>query len=153
MSRERQTFDKYLVSVNTLTPSSFAGSSPFLLLDDVSSVFYYTFGSGYAGGRGKALFSANGKPIITARYSLWGEGTSPEESPMLGKDALVEALLGEKRDSESFDGYSVVACHAWTHTASDISYVIRKIEEKGGGEVETLTPDDFVSSVLKNVKH
>jgi hypothetical protein len=123
-------------------------SSQFLADDQVDGVLYYTYGSGYAGGHGKAIWSENGKPIITARYSLWGEGTDPTTSPMLSNDGLIAALQEQVKDMTSSEGYSVIPVHAWTHTVADVKYVIDNL----GPGIEVLTAEQFLQRYRDNVK-
>ena len=127
-------------------------SSPFLEHDAVDGVFYYTYGMGYAGGGGKAIFSSNNKPIITARFSLWGDNTDPTVSPMLSNDAMVAALQDQIKDSTVVDGYSVVCVHAWTHTTSDVKYIVDQLGLGDGTGVEVLTPNAFLKRFDENVK-
>jgi hypothetical protein len=124
-------------------------SSLFLADDQVDGVFYYTYGAGYAGGAGKAIWSENNKPIITARYSLWGEGTDPNLSPMLSNDGLIAALQEQVKDITSSDGYSVIPVHAWTHTVSDVNYILNNL----GPGIDVLTADQFLQRYREHVKH
>lgn len=126
-------------------------SEPFLSYDNVEAVLYYTYGSGYAGGRGKAVRDkVTGKPIVTARFSLWGEGLDPDTSPMLGNDAMVAALMDQTKDLTSVDGYSLVAVHAWTHTTSDVAYIIKQLELQDS-TVNVVTPEEFICRFNDNV--
>jgi hypothetical protein len=124
-------------------------SSKFLEDDQVDGVFYYTYGTGYAGGRGKAIWSDNKKPIITARYSLWGENNDPSDSPMLSNEGLIEALQQQTKDMTTSEGYSVIPVHAWTHSVSDVNYIIQNL----GPGIEVLTSDQFLERYREYVQH
>ena len=125
-----------------------SSSSPFLCYSNIDAVFYYTYGSGYAGGGGKSMRDeSTGKPIITARFSLWGEGTDTATSPMLGNDAMVAALKEQVKDLNSVDGYSLIPVHAWTHTTADVAYIIEQLAAQDPS-VEVVTPAVFLSRFI-----
>lgn len=136
-----------IISDQTLQSSS----SSFLQHANIDAVFYYTYGSGYAGGNGKCIVDATtGKPIITARFSLWGEGTNATSSPMLGNDAMIAALKEQVKDVTSVDGYSLIPVHAWTHTTADVAYIIEELKSQDPN-VKVVTPTVFLSRFTENV--
>ena len=94
------------------------------------------------------MASSNGKPILTARYSLWGEANDPENSPMLSTDGLISVLQAQIKDSSVSAGYSVIPVHAWTHTTADVEYVKNRL----GPGIEVLTADKFIDRFITNVK-
>jgi hypothetical protein len=127
-------------------------SSSFLVHENIEAVLYYTYGSGYAGGRGKAMKDeVTGKPIITARFSLWDDGSYPDSSPMLGNEGMITALMDQLKDPTSVDGYSVIAVHAWTHTTSDVAYITEQIKAMDP-QIDIVTPDEFLRRFNENVK-
>lgn len=123
-------------------------STPFLEYSNIDCVFYYTYGSGYAGGGGKTIFTDDGKPIITARFSLWGDNNDPSASPMLSNDGMIAALQQQVRDSSVVEGYSVVPVHAWTHNVSDVKYIMDNI----GEGVEIVDAESFFQRFKNSVK-
>lgn len=134
------------VSDETLQRSS----GPFLRSESVDAVFYYTYGSGYAGGSGKALRDeTTGKPVITARFSLWEEGSDPS-SPMLGNDAMIAALMEQVKDSSTAQGYSLIPVHAWSHTTADVAYIVEQLALKDPG-VDVVTPAVFLNRFNERV--
>jgi hypothetical protein len=122
-------------------------SAPFLEYSNIDCVFYYTYGNGYAGGGGKTVFTEGGEPVITARYSLWGDNDDPSASPMLSNDGMIAALQQQVKDSSIVDGYSVIPVHAWSHTVSDVKYIIDNI----GEGVEILDAESFFRKFTNNV--
>merc|ERR1711904_557324 len=80
---------------------------PFLDSDGIDGILHYTLNDGYAGLNGRVWW-VNGKPVISGRFSLWGEATN---GPMLGVDGLVEKLKVLPKDARSTSGYSVIAVH------------------------------------------
>jgi hypothetical protein len=68
---------------------------------------------------------------------------------MLSNDALVEALNSQSQDPASAGGYSVVAVHAWTHTVTDVHYVMSRLNEG----VQLVTADKFIERYVANVVH
>lgn len=122
----------------------------FLESDQIDGVFYYTYGSGYAGGGGKSIWSSNNKPIITPRYSLWGDNNDPTVSPMLSTEGIITALKEQIQDITSSSGYSVIPVHAWTHTVDDVNYIINNLNDEN---IQVLTSDQFLERYRENVKH
>jgi hypothetical protein len=123
-------------------------SQPFLSHDNVDAVFYYTYGSGYAGGQGKAICSRNGKPVISARLSLWGDNDDPSASPMLSADGIIAALEQQSLDYSSSDGYSLIPVHAWSHNVTDVKYILDHLSPS----VQVVTPTEFLKLYIENVK-
>ena len=123
-------------------------SSAFLTHENIDCIFYYTYGSGYAGGGGKVLLTATDKPIITARFSLWGDNNDPSISPMLSNDGMIEVLQQQVRDSSSVDGYSLIPVHAWSHTVADVRYIMENV----GEGVQVLEASAFLEKFTRNVK-
>ena len=126
-------------------------SCPFLQYNDIDAVLYYTYGSGYAGGKGKSIKDpVSGKPIITARFSLWDDETDPTKSVMLGNDGMISALMEQKKDATSVEGYSLIPVHAWSHTTADVAYIIDELKSQDPG-VEVVTPAVFFSRFTSHV--
>ena len=58
---------------------------------DLPGLIYYPWGSGYAALSGQVYFCAAGnawKPLVTARFSLWGNSNDTSQ-PMVGNEAMV----------------------------------------------------------------
>jgi hypothetical protein len=66
---------------------------------------------------------------------------------MLSKDGIIQALRLQDKDASRSEGYSAVAVHAWSHTTSDVKYIIDNI----GEGVEILTPEAFIKRYIENV--
>merc|ERR1740129_2122090 len=84
--------------------------APYIASEQVDGLLFYPWGDGYAGLRGKTWTIGN-KLAVSARYSLWGDGSSGE---MLNVTAMIEALKSQPKTPDSSEGYSLVAVHAWS---------------------------------------
>eukprot|EP00494_Astrolonche_serrata_P005419 UN05435 len=67
---------------------------PFFSSEDtcVKSIFYYTYGRHYAGGRGAVEWYDNKDLIVTPRMSLWGDSDDPWSSLGLNIEGCIKAL-------------------------------------------------------------
>ena len=117
-----------------------------LLAGNVTGMLYYSWGSGYSGFGGK-MWTMGGKPVVSGRYTLWGEEA---EGPMLGVDGMIAALTALPcRDKSMAEAYSVVPVHAWSHNLTDVMRVVAALEEAGGFEV--VLPSELLIRVASNV--
>jgi len=105
--------------------------SPLLQDPQVHGMVYYPWGGGYSALNGQA-WVIDGKPVVSGRYSLWGNGTSGE---MVGPAALVEQLKRLPKDPSKVDGYSLIPVNAWSHSYADILEVARGLQKAGGFDV------------------
>ena len=94
--------------------------------------------------RGNVAY-VGGKPVIGARVSLWGSGTTGD---MIGVEALPRALAPLPKDPSDPDAYSLIAVHAWSHNVSDVVRAARMLEAEGGFEV--VSPAELVRRLLAN---
>jgi hypothetical protein len=119
--------------------------------DGVDALLWYHYDN-YAGEEGRISF-VGGKPVIGARYALWGSGLPPDPTGPTFKNvsALADALRAQAADPTSAAGYSLIALHAWSHNVSDAREVMRLIAERGGSAVEAVTPDELVRRVKANL--
>ena len=123
---------------------------PFLVKQNIDGILYYTFADGYAGGSGKLEWvdvSGVMKPVVNARWSLWGDATS---GPMLGVNGLVSALESMPKDTGIETGYSLIPVHAWTHDYSD---VVSVVEQLGSSGFEVLMPSQFLEKLSLNLSN
>lgn len=112
------------------------------VLKDKDAIFL-----GYFDGQGK-IDSIGQKPVISDRYSLWGEASGGYQCGVL---PLIAKLLSLPKDSSSLDGYSVISVHAWTHGYDDIMAVVDGLKSAGGFDV--VLPSELVrrvSSLISN---
>lgn len=66
---------------------------------------------------------------------------------MLSNDGMIKALQSQTKDISQASGYSVIPVHAWSHTTSDVKYIMDNLEEG----VEVLTPAAFIKRFVENV--
>jgi len=118
---------------------------PLLQDPQVLGMVYYPWGGGYSQLHGQA-WVIDGKPVVSGRYSLWGNGTSGE---MVGPKALVAQLKALPKDPRSADGYSLVPVNAWSHTYADILAVAEGLERAGGFEI--VLPSELLHRVRASV--
>ena len=112
--------------------------------ENIHGLFYLEY-SQYHKENGKIVWS-NGKPVVSARYSIWDPNGMDNATP---EDCL-EKLNSAPVDVTSEDGYSFVTIHAWSgYTMDDICDMIEKLDD----HVKVVTPDEFMQQIIKNVKH
>lgn len=117
-----------------------------LTADVTEGMLYYSWGSGYSGFSGK-IWEMCGKPVISGRFSLWG---NENDGPMLGVDGMISALKALPcHDPKLPDAYSVVPVHAWTHNLTDVMTIVDALEEAGGFDV--VLPSELIRRVAANV--
>lgn len=112
---------------------------------------YYPWGDGYAALKGK-IFFCGGKPVVSARFSLWGDAKTGE---MVGVDGLVANLRAMPNSpTSSSEAYSLIPVHAWSHTYADILEVVERLakEQEGKARFDIVTPSELLRRVMANVK-
>ena len=95
-----------------------------------NGMVYYSWGDGYSGLHGK-VWSCQGKPIVSGKWSLWGNSTDTT-SDMVGVAAMVEKLLGvqDDRDGSKLSGYTFVPVHAWSHSYEDVVSIVKQLDKE-----------------------
>ena len=102
-------------------------------------IFYYDYAK-YSKLNGEITFY-NNKPIISARYNLWGGFESPS--------SLVEKINNQPKDPYSSDGYSLIPVHNWSYSVDTIIKIVESFDDK----INVVAPDEFlnlISSKLAN---
>ena len=112
---------------------------PYLTQDAIDGIFYYDY-SNYAKLNGEIMFY-NNKPIISARYNLWGgfESTS----------SIVEKVNNMPTDPYSQDGYSLIPVHNWSYSVDSII----KCAEQFNDNVNVVAPDEFVNLITEKLSN
>ena len=107
--------------------------SDFLAADDVPGMIFYAWGGGYAALNGTA-YECDGKPVMTGRWSLWGDGTGPYT---YGVPAMIENLLGvgNLTDPREAESYSFIPVLAWDHSYADVVTIVEALEADGRFDV------------------
>ena len=104
---------------------------------NIDAVFYYMY-SDYAGWKGKIMWS-NNKPIIGARFAMWGDKDSPQ--------TVAQKINASVKNQYQPEGYSLIPVHAWTNSVDDVKKCIGMLD----GDVRVVAPDDFVGLIKRNL--
>lgn len=115
----------------------------------LNALFVYEYDN-YAGLHGSIRFSTTDRPIIGARFNLWGDGTQGGNFFNISQAAA--ALAGAARDPTSADGYSLIVVHAWSHNVTDARAVAELTAALAPGGVDFVTPTELAARVAANVK-
>lgn len=121
------------VICNVWEPQSVAA---YLAQPDIDGMFYYTFESGYTGlfGYSQCFY---GKPMISARYTLWQSYVS---APILAR--LVTALPKDPTDPDS---YTLVSVHVWDHSVDSVIAAVQLFDST----IRVVAPDAFIKLYKK----
>ena len=142
----------YIPGCKGLVSPNMSSLEPLLAQPSVDGVFWYTFGAGYAGWSDTMWSPTTKKPVVGARYSLWGEAKA---GTMLGVKPLIfnmEKQLLERKigiDPTQKNGYSLISVHAWSHNVTDVLQVATALEATG--KFEVVTPSTLMASVIQHV--
>jgi len=110
---------------------------PYLVQDNIEGLFYYDYAN-YSKHNGEISF-LNNKPIITARYNLWGGFESTI--------SLAEKINELPKDPNSKNGYSLIPVHNWSNSVDSILACINGFDEN----VRVVSPDEFLNLVKDNL--
>jgi GxGYxYP putative glycoside hydrolase C-terminal domain/GxGYxY sequence motif in domain of unknown function N-terminal/Secretion system C-terminal sorting domain len=108
----------------------------YLQQPDIDAVLFFSYGDGYMGLDG-FTDCYYGKPVISAKYSLWGGVYSPA--------SLAQVLDTLPKDPYSTDGYSLVDVHVWDNTVDSVIKCAQLLDTN----VRVVTPDAFVKLFSK----
>lgn len=112
----------------------------------LAGLFHYSYDDYALGG---AITFIGDKPVIQARFNLWGDGTMGKN--FLNVQQAAAALVKAGRDPTVADGYSLIVVHAWTHNVSDAREVMDIVNSQTAG-VNFVAPDELAALVAANVK-
>ena len=112
---------------------------PYLIQENIKGIFYYDY-SKYSKLNGEITFY-NNKPIISARYNLWGGFESPS--------SLVEKINNLPKDPYSSDGYSLIPVHNWSFSVDTII----KITEGFDNKINVVAPDEFLNLITSKLSN
>ncbi|MEC9303865.1 MAG: T9SS type A sorting domain-containing protein [Bacteroidota bacterium] len=110
---------------------------PYLNKPSVDAIFYYDF-SNYSKHKGDIKF-LNNKPIISARYNLWGgfENTV----------SLANKINNLPKDIFSENGYSLIPVHNWSNSVDSIIKCVNLLDSN----VRVVSPDKFINIINENL--
>ena len=103
----------------------------------------------YESGKGRVIFSSNGKPFVSVRLSLWHPSNRPGNITREWLDEYVKVINSYPISPNTIDGYSVLNIHPWTVTVDDIDYLVSKLDE----HVEIVYVKDMLDAIEKRVAH
>lgn len=102
----------------------------------------------YESGKGRVIFSKNGKPFVSVRLSLWHPSNRPGNITKDWLDKYVETINSYPVSPNTIDGYTVLNVHPWTIKVEDIDYLVSKLED----HVEIVYVRDLMDAIDKNVE-
>jgi hypothetical protein len=111
---------------------------PYLAQNNIDAILYYTYYGGYQGMNGAAS-CVNGKPVISARFTLW--------SGYYNTATLAAAINAMPANPNSVNGYSLVDVHVWDNTVDSVIKCVQMLDSN----VRVVTPDAFVKLFRKGV--
>jgi len=114
----------------------------------LDAIFHYSYAD-YALGGGISFVGE--KPVIEAKFNLWGDGSMGHNFFNVSQAAA--SLAAASRDPTTSAGYSLIVVHAWTHNVSDARAVMDLANALAPGGVEFVTPDVLAARVAANVVH
>ena len=116
---------------------------PYTDMTNIDGIFYVEY-SRYDKKAGKVVWSGNGKPIVSAKHMLWGDGMT-NANPTYVANKINSATV----NPASVNGYSFITVHAWTYDMQDIADMIGTFNSN----VKVVSPDEFMKQMIKNVSH
>ena len=111
----------------------------FLEKKNINALFYYDF-SNYSSHNGNIRF-LNNKPIISARYNLWGGFNSTK--------TLANKINNLPKDPYSESGYSLIPVHNWSNSVDSILLCSELFTKN----VRIVSPDKFVNLIIDNLNY
>jgi len=122
----------------------------------IKGILYIDYGGHYNALKGATVWS-NGKPVVSARYSLWANGNN-NYTPV----QIATSIKSASKDPTKINSYSFVIVHAWSgmkgskfegngNTMEAIQLMVNEISKDSN--VDIVTPDEFINRVTKNVTH
>ncbi len=106
---------------------------PYLIQEAIKGVFYYDY-SNYSNLNGLITFY-NNKPIICARYNLWGGFETPS--------SLIEKINKLPKDPYSNEGYSLIPVHNWSYSVDSLIEITNGFDEN----INVVAPDEFINII------
>ena len=112
---------------------------PYLNKPSIDAIFYYDF-SNYSRFNGNIHF-LNNKPIITARYNLWGGFENTK--------SLAHKINDLSIDIYSENGYSLIPVHNWSNSVDSIIKCVNLLDSN----VRVVAPDEFINLINENLNN
>ena len=112
---------------------------PYLIQDAIKGIFYYDY-SNYSKLNGQITFY-NNKPIICARYNLWGGFESPS--------SIVQKINNLPKDPYSEEGYSLIPVHNWSYSVDTLIKIVEGFDEN----INVVAPDEFLNLISNKLSN
>ena len=130
---------------DTLAP----GAAAALLGGDsaLAGLIHYSYADYALGGN---ITFVGAKPVVRARFNLWGDGSMGRN--FFNTTQAAAALAAGARDPSVAAGYSLVVVHAWSHNVSDARRVMDDVNARAPGGVDFVTPTELMRRVAANVR-
>ena len=103
----------------------------------------------YESGKGRVLFSSNGKPFVSVRLSLWHPSNKAGNITHEWLDSYAEKINSMPVSPNTIDGYTVLNVHPWTVSVDDLDYLVSRLD----GHIETVYVKDFLQAIKNNIPH
>ncbi len=103
----------------------------------------------YGSGRGRVLFSSNGKPFLSVRLSLWHPSNRPGNITREWLDEYAKEINSYPVSPNTIDGYTVLNIHPWTVKVEDIDYLVSRLDK----HIELVYVKDMLDAVTRFVPH
>ncbi len=144
-------------------PSRFNALRPYFdkytRYDQIDGCLCISFMGLYAGYKGKMCWS-NGKPVVSARYSVWNGEESSLATRLNEVEGIAESINKASRDVTSEDSYSFVIVHVWSGLDGDGNLVprgdtmaaVKKLVSLLDDDVDVVTATEFIGRIKANVK-
>ena len=103
----------------------------------------------YESGKGRVLFSSNGKPFVSVRLSLWHPSNCMGNITKEWLDDYADKINSFPVSPNTIDGYTVLNIHPWTVTIEDLDYLVSKLDS----HIEFVYVKDMLEAIEENVEH
>ncbi len=103
----------------------------------------------YGSGKGRVLFSSNGKPFVSVRLSLWHPSNRPGNVTRRWLNAYAKRINAMPISPDTIDGYTVLNVHPWTVTVEDLDYLVSRLAP----HVEPVYVSDMLRAIRERVPH
>ena len=101
----------------------------------------------YESGKGRIIFSTNGKPFVSVRLSLWHPSNRPGNITREWLDVYADTINSYPISPDTIDGYTVLNVHPWTVCMDDLDYLVSKLDD----HVELVYVNDMLDAISKNL--
>lgn len=103
----------------------------------------------YSSGSGRVLFSSNGKPFVSVRFSLWHPSNRPGQVTREWLEEYIRQINALPVSPNTIDGYTVLNVHPWTMEGKDLDYLVSRLAP----HIELVYVRDMLDAIRENVPH